>query len=190
MNYKDINEALEALFSSSRNIEELYIENGGEVTEETEAMEAEIKAIADLLEGEGIDSLGRWLKSLEDKKQAIKNEKAKIALVEKAVDNSIDFVKTAVGKVLRAIGKDKAKGLLYSFSTSVSDTTKADNAAIKELYHEQAKQALLDAGIPAHITCTLGASSSLVPEGEELPAYFTRTIKETAKFTKPRNVKE
>lgn len=190
MNYKSINEAMSALFNAQRDVEEMYIEKGGEIDEETEALEAEKQALADLLEGEGIDSLGRWLKSLEDKKQTIKNEQAKLALAVKAVDNSIEFVKVEVGRVLRLLGKDKAKGLLYSFATTTSTTTKADTAAIKDLYYAKAVKALKQAGIPEHITVTLGASVSLIPEGEELPDYIVRTYKDTARFTKPRNVKE
>ena len=65
MNNKDINAALAALNEGMCLLEEEYIENGGEVTETTEAMEAQIESIRTLLEGEGIDSLGRWLKTKE-----------------------------------------------------------------------------------------------------------------------------
>ena len=48
MTYKDIKEAMCALSQAAREVEDIYIENGGEVTEETEAREAEIAAIEDL----------------------------------------------------------------------------------------------------------------------------------------------
>lgn len=193
MTYKDIKEALCALSQAASEVEDIYIENGGEVTEETEAYDAEIKAIEDLLDGEGIDSLGRWLKAKEDEKQAIKNEKAKIAQMEKACDKTIDFIKETIGQVLRRTGKDKVKGTLYSFAQYTSTKTSADKEVLKSRYEEKVQAALAAANIPAYIGVSLTASSTKaaevgLSEGDE--ALFSTETTETCKFTKPRNVKE
>lgn len=193
MTYKDIKEAMCALSQAAREVEDIYIENGGEVTEETEAREAEIAAIEDLLDGEGIDSLGRWLKAKEDEKQAIKNEKAKIAQMEKACDKTIEFIKVTIGQVLRRTGKEKVKGTLYSFAQYTSSKTSADKDVLKALYEDKVQEALTAAHIPPYIGVTLTASSTKaaefgVVEGDE--DLFSTETTETCKFIKPRNVKE
>ena len=67
MDYKELNDILSSLDYASYKLEETYAENEGEVTEQTELMEAEITAMKTLLNGEGVDFLGRWLKGKEDK---------------------------------------------------------------------------------------------------------------------------
>ena len=59
MNNNDIKAALAALNESVFQLEEEYMENGGEVTEFTEQQEQYIEELKSLLEDEGIDSLGR-----------------------------------------------------------------------------------------------------------------------------------
>ena len=76
MHYNDIQSAMAALYHANENFNALMEENGGELTPEAEDLESVKNALADLLTGEGIDSLGRWLKSKEDEKAMYKAEKA------------------------------------------------------------------------------------------------------------------
>lgn len=66
MNTQEINEAIAKLNGLTWDLENAYIENGGEVTEETEKMEAVLAEVKGLLTTEGVDSLGRWLKAKQD----------------------------------------------------------------------------------------------------------------------------
>lgn len=189
MNNESIRECLAQLARTSAALEDLYIDNGGEVNEDTEAYEEQIAAMKALLNTEGVDSLGRWLKAKEDEKQAIKNEKAAIAMREKAVDKTIDFIKYRIGQILRATGEEKVKGSLYGFQQATSRTTSVDTELVGCLYDDKVKEALKEV-VPPYITVKLGASVKAVPEGEELPAVFVVEEKETVKFTKPRAAKK
>lgn len=188
MTNNEIRENLEQLSRTSTMLEDLYVENGGEITEETETYEKQIAAIKDLLNTDGVDSLGRWLKAKEDEKQAIKNEKAAIAAREKSVDNTIEHIKWLIGDVLRKTGEQKVKGSLYAFQQATSRTTSVDAELVGCLYDEVVKDALKEV-LPPYITVKLGASVKAVPEGTELPDIFVVKEEETVKFTKPRAAK-
>lgn len=188
--YKDIQDALATLARISYDLEEKYIENDGEVTDETEAAEAEKAAIQDLLAGEGIDTLGRWLKSKEDELKTYKAEKEAADRRMKSVSNTIDFVKAKITEVMKATGRDKAKGTFYSFTKAVSKTTKVDTDLLNSWYLEDIDNAMIELGIPNWVTIKLDAKVSEVPVGLELPACFKVDERETVRFTKPRAGKE
>ena len=116
MKYQDIQDALCTLARLSEELEDQYIENEGEITPEAEALEAQKDAVADLLTGEGVDTLGRWLKSKEDELATYKAEKAAADRRIKSVRNTIDFVKAKIAEVMAATGTQKAKGSFYGFS--------------------------------------------------------------------------
>ena len=63
MNNKEIANAIADLCRATNTLEELYIENGGEVTEEAAEKEEQIEAIKALLTGEGIDELNAAIAS-------------------------------------------------------------------------------------------------------------------------------
>ena len=190
MNYKEINDKIAELARLSFEIEEMYIESEGEVTPEIEALEEQKKIISDLLEGEGIDDLGRWLKAKEDQYKTYKAEKDAAARRMKSVENTIDFVKSKITEVMVATGRDKAKGLLYGFTKTVSNTTKVDMELLNGRYMDLAEKAIRAAGVPSYVTVKLDAKVSLVPEGDELPDLFEEIHKDTVRFTKPRAGKE
>ena len=189
MNNKDITAALAALNESMYLLEEEYMENGGEITEETEAMEARIESIKALLEDEGIDSLGRWLKSKEDLIKTLKAEKASVDRQIKATENSIEFIKFQVYNVLTALGKEKVKGTFYSFAPSISRKTEVDKEILEEKYLAIVNNAL-EQILPSWVTFKLSASIKAVPEGEEIPTEFKVVETPTCKFVKPRAGKE
>ena len=157
MKTSEIYEKIAILDNINKALEAEYIDGGGEVTATTEQLESERQAVADLLEGDGIDGLGRWLKGKQD---------------------------------LRATGQDRVKGTCYTFKQYTSDKCAADTALLKERYHDAALAAIHAAGIPVWVTLTLGASASLVPEGQELPDVFVHTVTPTASMLAPKKVEE
>ena len=190
MHYKELNDKIAELARLSFIIEEKFIESEGELTEEIQALEEQKQIIAELLAGEGIDDLGRWLKSKEDELKTYKAEKDAVARRIKSVENTIDFVKAKITEVMVATGTDKAKGLLYGFTKTVSNTTKVDMELLNGRYQELAERAIRAAGVPDYVTMKLDAKVSLVPEGEELPDLFEEIRKDTVRFSKPRAGKE
>ena len=194
MDYSLFTQVLSDLDRKMDALEDLYIENEGEVTEETEQAEAEISGLQELLSGEGIDMLGGWLKAKEDRKKALKAEKDYITRQMTAIDGTIDFIKDKITEVLKKTGKDKVKGERgYSFTASHSVKTEVNKDVLKALYADKVEEAIRAAHIPAYVGVSLTASSTKasefgVLEGDE--EIFTTTEKDTVTFRKPKASKE
>ena len=190
MNAREIKDLMAMLSEATERQEALYIENEGEITSETEEMDAEIDAIKELLTTGGIDSLGAWLRAKEEEKKRYKAEKAYVTRRINATDKSIDYIKSLINQVMRETGVEKVKGELgYSFQTYTSDTTTVNKPNLFAKYEERLIDAMAKAGIPAYVTATLNASSSIarevgLQEGDE--AIFERHLTPTVKFGKPR----
>jgi hypothetical protein len=194
MDYKEMNQVLANLDQAINTLEETYIENEGEVTEETEQMEAEISGLKELLTGEGIDLLGGWLKAKEDRKKSLKAEKDYITRQMAAIDETIEFIKTKVNQILVATGQEKVKGARgYSFAATISSKTEVDKDVLKRAYGDMVENAIRAAGVPAYIGVSLTASSTKYAEsgviGEDEDIFVT-TEKPSVRFTKPRASKE
>jgi hypothetical protein len=194
MDYKEMNQVLADLDQAMVTLEETYIENEGEVTEETEQMEAQISGLKELLTGDGIDLLGGWLKAKEDKKKSLKAEKDYITRQMAAIDETIEFIKTKVNQILVATGQEKVKGSRgYSFAATISSKTEVDKDVLKRCYGDIVEGAIRSAGVPAYIGVSLTASSTKakedgVQDGDE--EIFVTTEKPSVRFTKPRASKE
>ena len=194
MDYKELNQALATLDQATIALEETYMENEGEITEETEQMEQEISGLQELLTTEGIDLLGGWLKAKEDKKKSLKAEKDYITRQMDAIDETIDFIKDKVTEVMKATGQEKIKGDRgYSFTATHSVKTDVDKDVLKALYADKVEEAIRAAHIPADISVSLTASSTKanelgVLEGDE--EIFSTTEKDTVTFRKPKASKE
>lgn len=194
MDYKEMNQVLADLDQAMVTLEETYIENEGEVTEETEQMEAQISCLKELLTGEGIDLLGGWLKAKEDRKKSLKAEKDYITRQMAAIDETIEFIKTKVNQILVATGQEKVKGARgYSFAATTSTKTEVDKDVLKRCYGDLVEDAIRKAGVPAYIGVSLTASSTKakeegVQDGDE--EIFVTTEKPSVRFTKPRAGKE
>ena len=161
MDYKELENAVSVLQETTYRLEETYIATEGECTGTTEQMEAEIEALKFLLNGEGVDFLGRWLKSKEDRKKALKAERDYISRQIEANDKTIEFIKAKIRQLMDATGCVKVKGEFgYSFATSTSTKSVSLSASISKF------------------------------DGELLPIYYDRTETPTITFTKPRAKKE
>ena len=193
MNNTDIKSAIAELSTTMFLLEEEYMENGGEVTEYTATMEANIERLKVLLTTEGVDSLGRWMKSKEDQMKSLKAERDSITRQIKSCENTIEYIKTLVNHVLVSTGEEKVKGTCYSFTATTSETTSVDKDALKEQFMDAVEKKLRGGKnpvIPVDVTITLGASIKNVPEGAEIPSYYLKESKPSVKFTKPRASKE
>lgn len=193
MNNNDIKSAIAELSTTMFLLEEEYMENGGEVTEYTATMEANIERLKVLLTTEGVDSLGRWLKSKEDQIKSLKAERDSITRQIKSCENTIEYIKTMVNHVLVSTGEEQVKGTCYSFAATTSETTSVDKDALNNTFLEAVEKKLRGGKkpvIPADVTITLGASIKNVPEGAEIPAYYLHNSKPSVRFTKPRSSKE
>ena len=194
MDYREMNQVLADLDQAMVTLEETYIENEGEVTEETEQMEAQISGLKELLTGEGIDLLGGWLKAKEDRKKSLKAEKDYITRQMAAIDETIEFIKTKVNQILVATGQEKVKGARgYQFKVSESVTTSVDKELLKKNYEEKVEKAIRRAGVPVYIGVSLSASVSKVGEdgvSKKDKDLFVTNKKDTITFTKPRASKE
>lgn len=194
MDYKELNQVLADLDQAIANLETLYIEGEGEITEETEQKEQEICGLQDLLTHDGIDLLGGWLKSKEDRKKALKAEKDYITRQMAALDQTIDFIKGKVNEVLIATGQEKVKGDRgYSFAASINTKTEVDKDILKEHYADKVEHAIRKAGIPEYVGVSLTASSTKaselgVQEGDE--GIFVTTSTPSVRFIKPMASKE
>lgn len=190
MNNNDIKNALAALSETMYLLEEEYIENGGEVTVHTTAMEANIERLRILLTTEGVDSLGRWLKSKEDQMKALKAEQDSVKRQIKSCENTIDYIKTMVNMVLTSTGQEKVKGTFYSFATSISRKTEVDKEILEQKYRGIVAE--VDGKLPPWVSVRLSASVSAIPTDWELgmPEEFVCTETPSVKFTKPRASKE
>lgn len=194
MNNKDINAALAALNESIFLLEEEYMENGGEVTESTEAQEEYIESLKALLEDEGIDSLGRWLKSKEDLIKTLKAERDSVTRQIKKTEEGIEYIKSQIYNVMTALGKEKVKGTFYSFAPAISTKTEVDKEMLKEKYMEEVTEALKEV-LPSWVSVNLTASIKAFNDDPEcgmmpIPSEFKTTQTPTCKFIKPRAKRE
>jgi hypothetical protein len=190
MNYQDIQSAMAALYHANENFDAIMEENGGELTPEAEDLENVKNALQDLLSGEGIDSLGRWLKAKEDEKATYKAEKAAADRRIKSVDKTIDFINHEIGRVLRATGQEKVKGTFYSFSQFDSTKTSFDAKALDEKFLDMVTEAARNAGLPASVDVALKTTATRLQEDENLAELVSVETSETCKFTKPKKEKE
>ena len=190
MNARDIKDLMAMLSEATERQEALYIENEGEITAETEEMDAEIDAIKELLTTDGIDFLGAWLRAKEDEKKRYKAEKDYVTRKINATDKSIDYIKSLINQVMRETGMEKVKGELgYGFQNYTSDTTTVNKPNLVAKYEPKLLYAMAQAGIPAYVTVDLKASASIakevgLQEGDE--GIFERHLTPTVKFGKPR----
>lgn len=189
MNNKEINTIIETLSLTTTTFEQLLIESEGEYTDDAAQMDEQIELLKELLSTEGIDSLGRWLKAKEDEIKTLKAEKDYISRRVKASENTIDYIKSQMHKVLTAADLTEIKGANgYKFKAVIKQTTEVDKDILSATYKDKVDEFVKT--LPPYVKVTLGASVSLVPEGEDLPIFFKVSQSPSCTFTKPRAKKD
>lgn len=189
MNTNEIKSAIAELNALTLDLEYDYIENGGEVTEETEHKEAVIAELKNLLDTEGVDSLGRWLKAKQDEIVAAKAEKAAADARIKALQRTEEYIKGEISRILIATGTEKVKGTYYSFAQATSVKSSVNQEAIDAKWLEKAEKAVRKAKVPEYIQVNLKTTTTALKEAEALE-FLEVSETPSVKFTKPRAVKE
>ena len=187
--FSDIRVAMAYLARYCYELQEMYVENEGEVTEETEQREARIEALRTLLQSQGIDLLGRWLKSKEDELKAARAEKAAADRRVKSIQNTIDFIKANITTVMKETGMEKAKGDYYSFTATVSEKSSVNQEEVDRLWYAIAESAARAAGVPDYIEVNLKTTATALKEAGATEMLDITTT-DTVRFTKPRAAKE
>lgn len=192
MTLQEMNQVLAQLSQATSNLEEMYAENEGEITEATEQAEEQISCLKQLLNTEGVDLLGRWLKGKEDRKKALKAEKDYITRQMAAIDEGIDFIKVKINQILTATGQEKIKGDCgYAFKATTSVTTTINKEDLDKRYLEQATEGARQFGLPEWLDIQLKTTTTRMKEaGGNALLYLEETSKATCTFTKPRANKE
>ena len=192
MEAKQIKQASDDLAIMTYLLEQDYINNEGEVTDETERKERQIAALKELLTTEGIDSLGHWLRAKEDEIKALKAEKDYIDRKIKANAGTIDYIKHEANRILKAAGVEAVKGALgYKFTRTVSCKTTVAAEALDAEYLDAVTEAARSAGLPSCIDVALKTNATRLQEaGEDFDKYVTREMDDTSTFNKPRAKKE
>ena len=192
MDYKELNEILDNISRASVDLENAYIENEGEVTEETEHLEEVISGLKELLTTEGIDLLGGWLKAKEDRKKSLKAEKDYITRQMAAIDDTITFIKEKIHDVMLATGQEKIKGDRgYSFTATTSTTTEVLKDALNDKFLELAKDGARANGLPEWLDIQLKATATDIKNaGGDALEFISETSAPTVRFLKPKAAKE
>lgn len=190
METKEIKRAIDDLAIMSFLLEDDYINNGGEITEETERKERQIAALKELLTKDGIDSLGHWMKAKEDEIANLKAEKAYIDRKIKANAQTMDYIKTMANGILKAAGVEAVKGALgYKFTRYESVKTSVVAEKVDEDWLDVVTVAARDAGLPACMDVAIKTTATRLEEGG-MTQYVNRETADTCKFNKPRVAKE
>ncbi|MBR1576867.1 MAG: hypothetical protein IJ654_10545 [Bacteroidales bacterium] len=192
MDAKQIKKATDDLAIMSYILEQDYINNEGEVTEQTERAERQVAALKYLLTTEGIDSLGHWLKAKEDEIKTLKAEKDYIDRKIKAHAGTIDYIKHVANGILKAAGVEAVKGSLgYKFARTVSCKTTVKAEDLDKEYLDAVTEAARNAGLPACIDVALKTNATRLQDaGEGFDKYVAIELDDTCTFTKPRARKE
>lgn len=195
MNTYEINEALATLAQMMRTQEEEYIENGGEVTDDTTAREAAIEQLKEVLTTDGVDELGRRLAAKQAEVDTYKAEVKAAQARQKAAQRSVDYYKYLVGEVLRRTEKEAVKGTFYGFKQSTSTTNAVNLEALKEKFLDAVNEVAHNEGLPswADVEITAGVKNLQAyiqaNDGEDADYLITNTA-DTVTFSKPRKAKE
>lgn len=195
MNTYEINEAMATLAQMMRTQEEEYIENGGEVTDDTTAREAAIEQLKEVLTTDGVDELGRRLAAKQAEVDTYKAEVKAAQARQKAAQRSVDYYKYLVGEVLRRTEKEAVKGTFYGFKQSTSTTNAVNLEALKEKFLDAVNEVAHNEGLPswADVEITAGVKNLQAyiqaNDGEDADYLLTNTA-DTVTFSKPRKAKE
>lgn len=188
MTQQEIFEAIAELNAATRKLEDLYVELGGEETEETAALEAAKEAIRQVLLGEGVDDLGRWYKSKQDERDTAKAELETTRRRIKSLDNTLDYISGLIGIILDAAGETKVKGSWYGFARTTSTKSSVLQDEIDGHFLPWVEEAARKAGLPEGIDVVLKTTTTALKDHGLDEFYVTETTP-AVRFSKPRQTK-
>lgn len=179
-------------------LEEMYEENGGEVTAETEEMSAELEVLEEIrcqIAEEFVkfpDEYAAWFKNVEAQRaviqaqrKAIEEEQKKVlarydAMIKKK-DSTLEWIKQNMeaAMILAQVEKfDKKKtGGMFSIYFQTSKSVDVDEAVALKKYEDSINK--LRATLPDWLTLNTKISKSVAGKLEELPEGFERKQSKT-----------
>lgn len=190
MKYTEIMEAVADLGRVTFDLETAFEENGGELNDDTYALQLTQEALQTLLKTDGIDSLGRWLKAKQDEIATAKAEKAAADRRIKALQNTEDFIKREILSVMNYTHTEEAKGSFYKFTIYESKKTSVNIAALEDEYLAKVRAAARAAGLPECIDIQLKTTTGNLEAAGDMERFIDRETGDAIKFTKPRAAKE
>lgn len=190
MNAQEIKATLAEINRKKYELEAALEENGGELTPELlESLEI-LEDLKALLAGDGVDDLGRWLKSVQDEIATMKAEADAAARKVKALKGQEDYIKFLIGQALDAIGAEKVKGQYYGFTRKTSTTNKVAQEELEAAYLPTIVAGLGDL-LPGWLHIQLKTTATeLKDAGGDALAFLETTEAPAIGFTKPRASKE
>ena len=190
MNAQEIKATLAEINRKKYELEAALEENGGELTPELLQSLEILEDLKALLAGDGVDDLGRWLKSVQDEIATMKAEADAAARKVKALKGQEDYVKFLIGQALDAIGAEKVKGQFYGFKRTTSTTNKVAQEELEAAYNPAILAALGDL-LPGWLHIQLKTTATeLKDAGGDALAFLETTEAPAIGFTKPRASKE
>ena len=190
MTNNDIKATLAELSRRKWELENALEENGGELTDELLQQAADIDELKALLEGEGIDALGRQLKAVQDEIATLKAEADAAARKVKNAKSYEDYLKFQIGQALDAVGKDAVKGSFYGFKRTTSTKSAVLTDKLDEAYLETATEAARNAGLPSFVDVALVTNTTRLREwaqtnGDGALEFLEETTTPALRFQKP-----
>lgn len=179
-------------------LEEMYEENGGEVTAETEEMSAELEELEQIqrqITEEFVkfpDEYAAWFKDVEAQKAVIQAQRKAIEEEQKKVlakydaqikkkDSTLEWIKQNMeaAMILAQVEKfDKKKtGGMFSIYFQTSKSVDVDEAVALKKYEDSINK--LRATLPDWLTLNTKISKSVAGKLEELPEGFERKQSKT-----------
>ena len=191
MNAQEIKATLAEINRKRYELEAALEENGGELTPELlESLEI-LEDLKALLAGDGVDDLGRWLKSVQDEIATMKAEADAAARKVKALKGQEDYVKFLIGQALDAIGAEKVKGQYYGFTRKTSTTNKVDQELLDNTFVPQIKEILAATNFHGWLHIQLKTTATELKDAGGDALAFLETYEAPAiGFTKPRASKD
>lgn len=185
-------ELIDQIARAKWELETALEDNGGELTPELLEASDTLDEMKALLAGEGIDDLGRWLKSVQDEVAARKAEADAAARRLKNAKAYEDHVKGIIGQAMDLLdldtnknGEKVAKGSFYGFKRTTSCKSSVNQEAIEEKFLARAETAVRHALIPEYIHITLTAKTTELREAKAIEFIIEDTTPALS-FTKPK----
>ena len=191
-------ELIDQIARAKWELETALEENGGELTPELLEASDTLDEMKALLAGEGIDDLGRWLKSVQDEVAARKAEADAAARRLKNAKAYEDHVKGIIGQAMDLLdldtnknGEKVAKGSFYGFKRTTSNKSSVKQDDLDAHYLEIAQVGARMNGLPDYINVVLKTTTTELREaGGNALDFLEETSTPAISFTKPRASKE
>ena len=191
-------ELIDKIQRAKIDIETALEENGGELTADVMAQYDTLEDMKAILAGEGIDDLGRWLKSVQDDVAARKAEADAAARRLKNAKAYEDHVKGIIGEAMDLLdldtnknGEKVAKGSFYGFKRTTSCKSSVRQELLEGDWLEIAQVGARMNGLPDWVDVQIKTTTTeLQNAGDVALDYLEETKTPALSFTKPKANKE